>query len=202
MPAWSIRVRTTNFTWWYKRIYDEFLALHPFALFSISLPVPPSCLSIFCYSTQHGQGKILQLQLHFPLRPLYLSITFLANLHFLLSLSLSLLHSLLFPSFSLSDAHHGSPESLQSISVWEAFIFRATSAKWERNAEMEGGKVHVELEILNLNSSEREGEDGDKRTERLESREMWWISQRRRRKDHKISCGTACCCFHRQPPRT
>lgn len=42
--------------------------------------------------------------------------------------------------------------------------------------------MHVELEILNLNSSEREGEDGDKRTERLELREMWW---RRRRKDHK-----------------
>lgn len=45
--------------------------------------------------------------------------------------------------------------------------------------------MHVELEILNSNSSEREGEDGDKRTERLESREMWWISQRRRRKDQK-----------------
>lgn len=92
------------------------------------------CLSIICYQTQHGQSQLHPLQLHFssPASPsFHLSITSLSfpSSPFFLSFSLF--------SFSLSVAHHRSPESLQSISVWEAFIFRATPAKWEGNGERE-----------------------------------------------------------------
>lgn len=130
MPACSFRVRTTNFTSWYKRIFDEFLALHPFTLFSfsafISVFVCPSFLSLhlLLFNTTQTEQKTATTT-PFPPSVLFVSPSpSLQTFLFFFSLSLYFTHSFFLRSRSLTPTTGVLRASNQSASERLLFLER------------------------------------------------------------------------------